>query len=257
MAVVFDLEDTLVETPWSNPQHTIEFRCKTKQKLIELGIPKPVLEGIERSTIMRNRASEYAEQNFGKTEAQRFKKKLSKFLRWYEKDSAIKSRLFADTIPTLRELKRRGTKMALVTNTSAEAVKAVFQKHKLKQYFKVVITREKVTRLKPDPEGILLALKRLDVNSFVMVGDLILDVLAAKRANGTCILVRRPEQLNSPDPFMALPAEFLNDAKETMNEKSNFGADYIVQSLTEIPAIIKNEISARAPFISALWFKAG
>lgn len=132
--------------------------------------------------------------------------------------------------------------MALVTNTSAEAVKAVFQQHKLKQYFKVVITREKVRRLKPDPEGILLALKRLDVNSFFMVGDLVLDVLAAKRANGICILVRRPEQLSSLDLYTALPAEFLDNAKETMNEKSGFGADYIVQSLTEIPAIIQNEI---------------
>jgi len=229
----------LIETPWSNPQHRVEFRCKAKQKLIELGIPKPVLQGIERATIMRNRASEYAEQNFGKTEAERFKKELNKFLRLYEKDSARKSRLFADTIPTLRELKRLGMKMALVTNTSAEAVKAVFQQHNLKQYFKVVITREKVRRLKPDPEGILLALKRLEVNSFFMVGDLVLDVLAAKRANGTCILVRRPEKLNSLDPYTALPAEFLDNAKETMNEKSDFGADYIVQSLTEIPTIIQ------------------
>jgi len=241
-AVVFDLEDTLVETPWSRPQHTLEFRCKTKQKLIELGIPKSVLEGIERSTIMRNRASEYAEQNFGKTEAERFKKELNKFLRWYEKDSARESRLFADTIPTLNELKRLGTKMALVTNTSTEAVKTVFQQHNLKQYFKVVITREKVRRLKPDPEGILLAVKRLDANSFFMVGDLVLDVLAAKRANGTCILVRRPEQLSFIDPYLALPAELLDNAKKTMNEKSDFGADYIIQSLTEIPAIIENEI---------------
>jgi HAD superfamily hydrolase (TIGR01549 family) len=247
VAVVFDLEDTLVETPWSDPQHTVEFRLKTKRKLIELGIPKPVLEGIERSTSMRNRAAEYVEQNFGKTEAERFKLEMNEFLSWYEIDSARRSKLFADVIPTLTELKRFGAKMALVTNTSAEAVRVVFRQHKLIGYFRVVITRENVRRLKPNPEGILLALKRLRVNSFVMVGDLVLDVLAAKRANGTCILVRRPEQSNSTDPYMALPAEYLDNAKETMNKKSDFGANYIVQSLTEIPAIIQNEIRRQDP----------
>jgi phosphoglycolate phosphatase-like HAD superfamily hydrolase len=73
-----------------------------------------------------------------------------------------------------------------------------------------------------------------------MVGDLILDVMAAKSANGTCTLVRRPEQLNSLDLYPALPAEFLDDAKKTNNEKPAFGADYVVQSLTEIPAILQN-----------------
>lgn len=244
VTVIFDLEETLVETPWSDRQHRLEFRSKTKQKLIELGIPKLVLEGIERATIMRNRASEYAEQYFGKAEAERFKLEMNKFLKWYEKDSARKSRLFTDTIPALRELKKLGIKMALVTNTSAEAVDTVFQQHKLKKYFTVVITREKVRRLKPDPEGILLALKRLDVRSFFMVGDLVLDVLAAKRANGTFILVRRPKRLSSQDPYIALPAEDLNDAKETLNEKINFGADYVVQSLAEIPSIIQDEIKS-------------
>jgi HAD superfamily hydrolase (TIGR01549 family) len=210
-----------------------------------LGIPKRVLEGIERSTMMRNRASEYAKQSFGKTEAERFRLGMNKFLRSYEQDSARKSRLFSDTIPALRELKRLGAKMALVTNTSAEAVNVVFQEHKLKRYFTVVITRENVERLKPDPEGILLAVKRLGVDRFFMVGDLVLDVLAAKRANGKCILVRRPEQSASQDPYTALPAELMANAKEALNKGSDFGADYTIQSLAEIPTIIQNEIKKK------------
>ncbi len=242
VAVMFDLEDTLVKTPWSDRQHRLEFRHKTKQKLMELGIPKTVLEGIERATIMRNRASEYAEQNLGKTKYERFKLKMNEFLRLYEQDSARKSKLFSDTIPALRELKRLGIGMALVTNTSTEAVDVVFQQHKLKRYFTVVITREDVRRLKPDPEGILLTVKRLGVTRFFMVGDLVLDVLAAKRANGKCILVRRPEQSASQDPYTALPAELIEAAEETLNEKPDFKADYTIQSLSEIPKIIQDEI---------------
>jgi hypothetical protein len=72
-AVLFDLEDTPVQTPWADHQHVLEFRRETRQKLIELGIPPNVLEGIERATIMRNKASEYVEKNFAKADAQGFR----------------------------------------------------------------------------------------------------------------------------------------------------------------------------------------
>jgi len=69
VAFLFDLEDTLVETPWADHQHVLEFRRETRQKLIELRIPPNALEGIERATIMRNKASEYVQQNFTKANA--------------------------------------------------------------------------------------------------------------------------------------------------------------------------------------------
>lgn len=245
IAVVFDLEDTLVETPWSNREHRLEFRAKTKQKLIHLGIPMSVLAGIERATVMRNKASEYAEQMFGRSEAERFKLQMDKFLSLYEQDSARKSRLFADTIPTLKSIRTLSVGMALVTNTSAEAVKVVFQAHPIKQYFDAVITRENIKRLKPDPEGILLALKLLSANTFFMVGDLVLDVLAAKKADGKSILVRRPGQSDSQDPHIGLPSGFPESSKGILDEESSFGADYTVQSLAEVPTIIQNDMILR------------
>jgi len=239
--VLFDLEDTLVETPWSKRQHVLEFRVKTRQKLIDLGIPRSVLAGIERSTIMRDKASEYADLKFGKKDAERFKTEMEKFLVQYEQDSARKSRLFADTIPALKSARKLGTGMAVVTNTSAKAVELVFQTHLIEQYFDAVITREKVKRLKPDPEGILLALKLLRANTFFMVGDLVLDVLAARKAGGKSILVRRREQADSQDPFRGFPSELL-DTTEGISEKSGFGADYIVQTLAEVPLIIRKDV---------------
>jgi phosphoglycolate phosphatase-like HAD superfamily hydrolase len=108
-------------------------------------------------------------------------------------------------------------KMGLVTNTSMKAVDIIFQLHGLKTYFDVVITREKVKKLKPDPEGILLALRKLDVKKFLMVGDLVHDVLAAKSANGTSILVKRSF------------------------EETDCEADYVVQSLSDVLKIVQAE----------------
>ena len=243
IAVVFDLENTLVETPpWSSCQQRLEFRRKTKQKLIDLGIPASVLAGIERTTILRNKASEYAEHKFRKTEAAKFKREMEKFLSPYELDSARKSKLFADTTPTLKNIRRLGLRMALVTNTSAKAVNFILKTFGLELYFDIAITREDTRKLKPDPEGVLLALKRLHVKTFFLVGDLIYDVIAARRANGVSILVRRPEQSDSQDQFVALPAEFQEIAKGIPREKLSFEPDYVVQSLEEIPAIIRKRM---------------
>ena len=36
--VLFDLEDTLIQTPWSDPRQVTTFRQKTRQMLIDLGL---------------------------------------------------------------------------------------------------------------------------------------------------------------------------------------------------------------------------
>jgi len=241
VAVLFDLEDTLVQTPWADQEHVIEFRRKAKEKLIELGIPPSVLEGTERATIMRNKASGYIEQNFSQTETERFRLEMEKFLTKYELDSARKSKLFPDTNPTLEALRKLGIKMGLITNTSAKAVSVIFQVHGLKKYFDVVVTRERVKKLKPDPEGILLAVKELSVKRFFMVGDLVLDAVAAKSAKGKVILVNRhSEQFDPQDLFKSLPAKILKKAEESFG-RSDLQPDYVVQSLSEVPAIVKTE----------------
>jgi len=237
-AVLFDLEDTLVQTPWLDPQHVVEFRHRTRQKLVDLGVPPIVFAGIERATIMRNKASEYVEQKFSKAETERFKLEMEKFLCRYEQDSAEKSRLFPDAVPALKRLRRLGVRMGLITNTSAKAVNTVFQMHNLKPYFDVVITRECVKRLKPDPEGILLAVKQLGGNKFFMVGDLVVDVLAAKTAKALAILVRRPGKSDSQDLFKSLPSEVLEKAQSLLDRKGDLRPDYVIQSLDELPAIV-------------------
>lgn len=219
VAVLFDLEDTLVKTPWVNRSHVLEFRKNARNKLIELGIPQNALEGIERATLMRNKAEEYMQNHFTPAQKTRFATEMERFLKRYELDSARNSKLFPDTISTLEELKKLGLKMALVTNTSKEAADIVFRLHGIGSYFEAVFTRESVKKLKPDPDGILLAVKKLGADRFFMVGDLVHDALAAKAAGGTSIIVRRETEW-----------------------ETNFQADHFVQSLSEIPAIIRSRL---------------
>jgi len=213
--VLFDLEGTLVQTEWEEWNHVLLFRRETRKKLLELGIPSHVLEGEERSTILRNKALEYVKKNFGQAKIKEFQHEVEKFLEHYELSAAKSSRLFPETLSSLRQLKALGCRMGLVTNTSKKAVHHYFSMHLLRNYFDVVVTREDVAKLKPDPEGILLALKRLRKTSFFLVGDLEHDAIAAEKGGGLSIIVNR-------------------DASKV----PQFHADFVVKSLSEVPAIV-------------------
>jgi len=216
--VLFDLEGTLVQTEWEEPDHVVLFRRVTRKKLLELGIPSLVLEGTERSTVMRNKALEYVKKNFGQAKIKQYQREVEEFLEHYEMSAVKSSRLFPETLSTLTQLKALGCRMGLVTNTSKKAVNHYFSIHGLGDYFDVVVTRKDVEKLKPDPEGVLLALKGLQEKSFFLVGDLEHDAIAAEKAGGLSIIINRDS-----------------------SKVPQFHADFVVKSLSEVPAIVRSK----------------
>ena len=216
VVILFDLEGTLIQTKGEDPGATFEFRRQTRKKLIELGVPPDTLKGVDKSTLMRNKALDYVKVNFSRDKTRMFHDELQKFLQNYELDWARSSKLYSQTIPTLHELRKLGYKMGLVTNTSKKAVELIFSMYPIEEYFEVVVTREDTKRLKPDPEGVFLALERPDEEKFFLVGDLIYDAQAAEKAGGSSIIVKR-------DPC----------------ENLSFHADYVVQSLAKIPILVQ------------------
>lgn len=216
VVVLFDLDGTLAQTIEDDEEAIQEFRTRTKEKLLELGIPRSKLEGSMTSAPMRNRALEYVKQHFNEKEANRFHAEMDRFQKTYELSWAENSKIFPDTLPALRELKSLGYKMGVVTNTSREAAARELSMHGIDAFFEVVITREDMKMLKPDPEGLLLALRKLNVKDFVFVGDLAHDSRAARRAGGISIIVNRES-----------------------SDKPKVQADHVVKSLREIPTLIR------------------
>jgi len=216
VAVLFNLEGTLVQSPANDPDVFLEFRARTREKLLALGIPVSELEGVTKSTLMRNKAVEYVDKHFDEEGAKLFNLEMDGFLRGYELSWANRSSIFPDTIPALSMLRGREHKMGVITNTSREAADRMLSIHRIAEFFQVLIAREDVKRLKPDPEGIRLAIKALNARAFFFVGNLIHDYMAAKEAGGRSIIVNR-------DPLGEL----------------EFHADYVVASLIEIPDLIQ------------------
>jgi len=216
VVILFDLEGTLVQSIESNQEAILEFRSETRKKLLSLGIPPKKLEGVIASTLMRNIAFEYVEENFSEEELKRFHDELDEFLKNYELRWAGWSRIFLDTVPSLQQLKETGYKMGVVTNTSREAANRILSAHELRAFFDVIVTREDVKKLKPDPQGIRFALEKLKERYFFFIGDLVHDARAAEKAGGFSININR----GAP-------------------KKLKFHADYRVRSLTEIPHLIQ------------------
>jgi len=219
VSILFDLEGTLVRTVEMTEEIILDFRWQTRKKLIELGVPEETLAGVEGSALMRNKAIQYADANLCSSEKVRLVRELDRFLLGYELKWADDSRLFPDTLPALRTLKSRGIRMAIVTNTSRQAAHNILVKHALSEYFDVVITRDSVAQVKPDPQGVFLTMERLRERNAFFVGDMPVDSEAARRAGIKSILIKRswPPHLFSFE----------------------FPADYTVESLAEIPRILE------------------
>jgi len=109
-----------------------------------------------------------------------------------------KLRVYPDTVPTLEWLKGEGYKLGVITSGPA------YQRLKLELtglsgYFDVIVTREEVKAIKPEPKIFLYALEALGVQpgEAIMVGDsLSQDVYGAKHVGMTAVWVNREGEPN-------------------------------------------------------------
>ena len=94
-------------------------------------------------------------------------------------------------------------KTGLVTSRLAYTTQQGLEKYDLKDYFDVVITAEDTKKHKPDPEPVNIALAKLDSRPehSLMLGDTMFDILCAKNAGVTSVLVGWSLALKSGDDF--------------------------------------------------------
>lgn len=175
-AVVFDFDGTLAEL-------TIDFELM-KRRLLALArrvVPDapepgatPALEWLDAVTDRLARTDPGA--------ARRLSLRMHAEIRAVETEAASRGRLFSFSRPLLSSLAAAGTATAIVTRNCAEALQAVFPDAALA--VGVVLCRDDVPRVKPDPAHVLAALEALGVEPgrALMVGDHVLDIETGRRA---------------------------------------------------------------------------
>ena len=214
-AVLFDLEGNLVESAYQkSPEILGRLRKETKEKLLSLGVPRENLSGVVRSSILRNRSYQWADENLAGKEKARLRAEVEAFMRPYDMSSARRTVLYHDTVDALSLLLDRGIVMGIVTNTSAAAADYILTNLGLSRFFRTVVSRSDAPRLKPDPAMIHLAASRLQMDVGWLVGDSAFDAEAAYKAGLRFILIRRDGA--HPD----------------------FEHDFFIKSLEEVPPIV-------------------
>jgi phosphoglycolate phosphatase len=173
-AVVFDFDGTLAEL-------TIDF-ARMRSDLMDLirqeGMDPKDWSGLYALELMETAAA---------TLAKRAPEKASSFLRrardvitGIELEAAHRSALWSDTRPLLDRLRTGGIRTALITRNCRAAVRILFPD--AHAYLDSILSRDETPRVKPDPEHLLAALRRLDVSPSLslMVGDHPMDMTLGK-----------------------------------------------------------------------------
>lgn len=94
------------------------------------------------------------------------------------------SHVYKGAIETLLGLLKAGYRLSTITSRSGNIVLDTLKRARIDLYFEHIITLDDVQKEKPDPEGILKALQKMDIapQKAIMVGDSPVDIEAGKNA---------------------------------------------------------------------------
>lgn len=216
-AVVFDLDGTIAE--FNLDYKTV--RAEVMQLLINQGFPASIFSIKESIFEMLKKAKVYMRNN-GKEEKEFYdiQKHVLSIACKHELKAAHRTSILPGVFEMLKTLRKMDLKLAIFTINSKKSTDYILSNFRLKQFFDVIVTREAVSNVKPDPSHLAATLKALDVNAgeTVVVGDSVVDMKSAKALNAAAVGMAKD----------SYAVEKLNHA----------GAMHIIKSITDLPTLI-------------------
>lgn len=180
--VIFDLDGTLLNT-------LEDLMDSVNYALGKAGMPLRTLEEIRQ--FVGNGAVRLLELAVPEgRKNQRFDEIFADFRKYYSLHCNDKTGLYPNTDKLLAELKKRGYKLAIVSNKYYDAVQEL-KKLYFSDYLEVAIGEKEGIRRKPAPDTVLEALKLLGSSKegAVYIGDSEVDIATAANAGMDCIAV--------------------------------------------------------------------
>ena len=140
----------------------------------------------------------------------------------YELEAANKTSLLPNVFDMLKTLQTMNIRMAVFTTNSEQATNQILCRFNLREFFQVVITRDSVQAVKPDPVHLKTVLDALKINpkQAMVVGDSERDIRCAKSLN-----------------VLAVGITTGIASQETLIQA---GADHLASSAEDIPILVEN-----------------
>ncbi len=202
-AVLFDLDGTLVDTRLDFDRMRSEMRRLSAQ----YGAPATAENDI---LLIVESACRHLRSECGDEIAERFRKAAFRRLAEIEAPDCAGAQLVPGAADLIHDLKARSAAVGVVTRNSRSMSFQMLENCGLE--VDVLLTRDDVPRVKPNPDHLLAALQALE-NNFpdeqriaVMVGDHWMDVKAGKAAGLKAIGVLRGRD---PTPYVEAGADLL------------------------------------------------
>jgi HAD superfamily hydrolase (TIGR01509 family) len=216
-AVIFDLDGPIAS-------FNLDYKAvrgDVRSYLMRIGVPASLLPANE-SIFEMLKKTEIFMKNSGKSEAmEEVRREALAIAEKYELEAAKDTSLLPGADETLKVLKRMGLKVGLFTLSGDKAASYILQRFKLGDFFGVIVPRNKVNYVKPNPEHLEMALKVLGVapEETLVVGDGSVDMQSAKELKAVAV---------------GLPT-----GTSTIDQLMRNGANYIITSITDLPLLIE------------------
>ena len=216
-AVIFDLDGTIASFKLDSKA----VRGDVRSYLLRVGVPASLLPANETIFEMLKKTKIFVKNSGKSAEAmEEIRNEALAIAEKYELEAARDTSLLPGVTETLKALKQKGLKIGLFTLSGDKAVSYILQRFKLGDFFGVIVPRNKVNYVKPNPEHLEMALKILGVapEETVVVGDGTVDMKSARELKAIAV---------------GLPT-----GTSTIEQLTVHGANYIITSITDLPVLI-------------------
>ena len=152
--------------------------------------------------------------------AEKFYRESHTILHEVEMKAAEEGRLIPGTKAALKKLRTKGIKIGIITRNCEDAVRKVFPS--INDFCDVFVSRDSVKKVKPHPDHLTYAMKRLKTSGeeAVMVGDHIIDVQAGRSVGMRTVGVLT--------------------GRTEMQDFEKAGADYILRDASEVCKLLED-----------------